>query len=387
MRIVHLGKYYPPAPGGIESHVQTLAIGQAELGHEVRVICVNHADEKGKDLTHSRWRSTYTREELDGKVNVIRVARWFSVSRLEVCPRLLSIVKNASRKCDVVHLHTPNPLMMIAWWLAGDRSVPLFVTHHSDVVKQKILMLAVMPVEKSVYSKAKSIFTTSPKYLVGSTQLERFASKVKTLSMGIDLSPYLKMENDLKDEIRRFTSEFGWPIWLMVGRLTYYKGYQVALKALTNVPGRLVIVGSGPMERELKSQAERFGVGDRVTWYSSVSQEKLIALYHAATALWFPSIARSEGFGLVQVEAMACGCPVINTHISGSGVSWVSQDGVSGYTVKVGDSEGLAKAACFLAENKNHCVTLGINAKARARTEFDAKLMVDKSISYYKQFR
>jgi glycosyltransferase involved in cell wall biosynthesis len=97
------------------------------------------------------------------------------------------------------------------------------------------------------------------------------------------------------------------------------------LQALVNVPGRLMVVGEGPLRRELGELADRLGVADRVVWQGWLSDAELIGAYHAATALWFPSNARSEAFGLVQIEAMACGCPVINANIAGSGVAWVSR--------------------------------------------------------------
>ncbi len=127
------------------------------------------------------------------------------------------------------------------------------------------------------------------------------------------------------------------PLWLSVGRLVYYKGLATAIDALDSVPGRLMIVGRGPLERELRARAVDRGVAERIEWAGHVDDDALVGAYRAATALWFPSNARSEGFGLVQVEAMASGCPVINTAIPHSGVSWVSLDGESGLTIPLGD--------------------------------------------------
>jgi rhamnosyl/mannosyltransferase len=169
----------------------------------------------------------------------------------------------------------------------------------------------------------------------------------------------------------------------MVGRMTYYKGYHIALEALARVPGTLVIVGNGPLEAELKAQAEKRGVAERIFWKRHVSPKELIALYHAATALWFPSVARSEGFGLVQVEAMAAGCPVINTAIPASGVSWVSQHEVSGLTVPVGDVDAFAAAVNRIADEDGLRAKLSHGARMRAEKEFDAWLMAKKSLEIY----
>ncbi len=383
LRILHLGKYYPPAPGGIESHVQTLARGQAELGCQVSVLCVNHADRFGNDITHARLRKTVSTWDQDGAVHVERVGRWFGVSRLEVCPSLPWRIGQLTSKADIVHLHTPNPLMLAGWWLAGNRKVPMVVTHHSDVIKQRLLRYAVAPFEAGVYSQAKRILTTSPEYQGGSAQLKAYLHKTRVLPLAIDLNSFVfrtavnqgvgsQVEGDLRS-----------PVWLMVGRLTYYKGYHVALEALAKVPGTLVIVGNGPLEAKLKAQAERWGVAERIVWKSHASPKELIALYHAATALWFTSVARSEGFGLVQVEAMAAGCPVINTAIPASGVSWVSQHEVSGLTVPVGDVGAFAAAANRMAGENGLRAKLSQGARNRAENEFDARVMAKRSLEMY----
>ncbi len=124
----------------------------------------------------------------------------------------------------------------------------------------------------------------------------------------------------------------GEPLWLAVGRLVYYKGLHNAVKALPAVPGRLMVIGEGPAKPELQRLAAAEGVADRIIWRGHVSEDELIGSYHAATALWFPSNARSEGFGLVQVEAMASGGPIVCTAIPASGVAWVSRHAESGLT-------------------------------------------------------
>ena len=365
--------------------MQTLARGQAELGCQVSVLCVNHADRFGKDITHARLRKTISTRDQDGAVHVERVGRWFGVSRLEVCPSLPWRIRQLTAQADIVHLHTPNPLMLAGWWLAGNRKAPLVVTHHSDVIKQRLLRYAVAPFELRVYGKAKRIFSDSPTYGQGSPALQRHEDKVSILPLGIDLQPFGITDTDLCPNPDAPKATPGCPLWLMVGRMTYYKGYHIALEALALVPGTLVIVGNGPLEAELKAQAERWGVAERIVWKSHASPKELIALYHAATALWFPSVARSEGFGLVQVEAMAAGCPVINTAIPASGVSWVSQHEVSGLTVPVGDANAFAAAANRMVGEDGLRGKLSHGARERAEKEFDARVMAKRSLEIYGQ--
>jgi rhamnosyl/mannosyltransferase len=171
---------------------------------------------------------------------------------------------------------------------------------------------------------------------------------------------------------------------LTVGRLIYYKALDVAFEALQTVSGKLLIVGSGPMEEAWKSKAAEYGVADRVIWLGRASGEMLIGAYLAATAYWFPSNARAEAFGLVQVEAMAAGCPVINTAIPHSGVPWVSLHDVSGLTVPINDATAFATAARRLLEEPGLHERLSAGARARAATEFDQRRMAERCVEIYR---
>src|SRR5262249_1201128 len=153
-RVCHLGKFYPPARGGMESHVRTLAQAQAALGAAVRVVCRNHLDADGRDVTRGRFALPEPREERDGPVRVLRVGRRASLARFEVCFRLPEVLRRQERQgIDLLHLHVPNPTMMLA--LAALRpTVPLVITHHSDVVRQKRLARVIRPLEHLVYRKA-----------------------------------------------------------------------------------------------------------------------------------------------------------------------------------------------------------------------------------------
>ncbi len=387
LSIVHLGKFYPPAPGGIETHLQTLARSQAALGANVRVICVNHADKDGIDVTWSRFRRTPTIEETDGSVQLRRVGRVASLARLDICPRLLHHLRRIGREgADVVHLHTPNPTMLIALSIVGLR-LPLVITHHSDVIRQRILRRALVPFERVIYGKARRIVTTSPGYGSGSSLLGRYIHKLISLPMGIDLEPYLQPSPGSRAHAQHLRTTFGEPIWLMVGRLIYYKGIDVALRALRDIPGTLVVIGTGPLERDLRDLAESLGVAERVVWMGHASRDELCGSYQAATALWFPSIARSEAFGLVQVEALASSCPVINTAIPHSGVSWVSPHGESGLTIPMNDPRALALAASRLLADPELRDLLGRKGRARALQEFSQERMAQRTLDLYMNLR
>src|SRR5262249_47636509 len=159
------------------SHLQTLAQAQARLGADVRVLCVNHRNAAGHDVTWKAFASTPTVEEADGDVRLLRVGRRASLFRLDVCPGLLGLGRRLRGWApDVVHLHVPNPTMVLALlpWVGKCRVV---ITHHSDVVRQKKLGLVMRPLEGYIYTRARRVAVTSPPYAESSPALRRYADK------------------------------------------------------------------------------------------------------------------------------------------------------------------------------------------------------------------
>jgi glycosyltransferase involved in cell wall biosynthesis len=383
LRICHLGKFYPPAPGGIEVHVKTLALGQARLGADVRVLCVNHRNSSRTDITWRGLGSTPTVEELDGGVRVTRLGRHASLSKLDVCPSLPGALwKLRDEGIDVVHVHTPNPTMLLAL-AAMPAFSTLVVTHHSDVIAQRVLGRAFAPVERRVHDRAAMVLSTSDAYVPGSIVLKRLGPKVRALPLGLDLSPFREPTPAVLQSEARWRAELGAPLWLAVGRLVYYKGLTTAIDALAAVPGRLLVIGTGPLDRELRARAAERGVADRIQWVGYAEPDALLGAYRAATALWFTGNARSEGYGLAQVEALASGCPVINTAVPHSGVSWVSRHDETGLTIPVGDSAALASAARRLVHEPGLRARLSAGAIERARVEFDGMVMARRSLDLY----
>lgn len=368
IRVCHLGKYYPPAPGGIETHVRTLALAQADLGAEVRVLCVNH--EAGR-----------TAIERDGPVEVTRFARRASAAKIDVCQGLVEGLRRV--EADVLHMQVPNPTMILAL-LAARPGVPVVVSYQSDVVRQKLRAALFRPLERLAYRGVRAILTSSPAYPGGSDFLRAYAERIEVLPNGIDLGPYLDPSAEHAAEAARIRLEHRGPIWLGCGRQVYYKGFLNAIRALTRVQGTLLLIGDGPDRQSLRDEAEALGLSSRVIFLGNLPHYlDLIPYYLAADAFWFPSNARSEAFGIVQVEAMACRCPVINAAIPHSGVAWVSPHELTGLTVTVDDPVALADAANRLIAEPGLRERLAAAARERAIREFDHRVMARRSLAIY----
>jgi glycosyltransferase involved in cell wall biosynthesis len=380
MRIVHLAKYHSPLYGGMESHIETLARKQAKLGAEVCILCVNSFDRNSK-LSQQTETEIIFKE--DG-VQVVKVGRLFSFMKIDFCPSLIFYILYFSKLSNTIfHVHTPNPTMLIALLLTG-KTRNLVITHHSDAIKQRFLKYIFRPIEHLVYSQAKIILTTSKNYQYGSKFLQLYRDNLGVLPLGLDLSTFTTPPQSTLDRSQQLKAEYGDIIWLAVGRLVYYKSFHIALTALQYVPGKLLIIGTGELMAKLQKLACELNVADRVIWLGKTSESDLIAAYHAATALWFPSNVRSEAFGMVQVEAMASSCPAINCQIPGSGVPWVCRHEQEGLTVPINDARAFAGAARRLLNDPDLRQRLSLGARQRAE-QFGDVLMTERSLAIYQR--
>jgi glycosyltransferase involved in cell wall biosynthesis len=369
LRITHLGKFFHPAHGGIERSLRSLAHAQAKIGCSVRVICMDH--ERGRP----------NRVEWDGPVEVVRIRRARSFGKLDYCPDLSKQIRDC--EADLIHLHTPNPSMILALLLSGDRR-PLVVSHHSDVIKQRLRRVLFSPMERTCYNRAQLILAMSPPYIAGSTVLRRYPDRVAVLPIGLAIAPFLAPAPEVRAHGYHLKRLYPGPLWFFCGRLVYYKGLETAILALQSVPGTLLIAGDGPARGGLEKFVARLHLQARVRFLGNVPRdEDLAAYYLASDAFWFPSNARSEAYGLVQVEAMASGCPVINTAIPHSGVPWVSRHDETGLTVPVDDQIAFAAAARRLLEEPGLRDRLAEGARARAIAEFQCDAMGSRSKELY----
>jgi glycosyltransferase involved in cell wall biosynthesis len=368
MHVLQVGKYYPPYRGGIETVVEQLSRGLVRRGIEVTVLVSNDS----RDATE---------QTIDG-VRVIRLARVASLNSQPLNPRLVSVLR--SLKFDVLHVHTPNPIGVLAVLAAG-RHAPIVVTHHSDIVRQRMLGGLATAAHSLLYSRARAIIAPTPKHIEYSNVLPRFAARCRVIHLPIDPNPYAAAG---PLPIERLPVDFlGKPLALFVGRLVYYKGVDVLLRALAMVPNlHLAIVGVGPLARGLLEQTKALGLANRVAFLDALSEANLLGLYKTSNFLVLPSVAPSEAFGMVQLEAMAAGRAVISTDLR-SGVPYVNQHGKTGLIVPPNDAPALASAMRQLVDFPAYALELGTNGEARVREEFGLERVVDQHVTLYTEVR
>ena len=364
--VLQVSKYYYPEVGGIEQVVQTLAEDLNGPTMDVRVLAAA-ADGMGGH------------ERING-VPVTKAGSLGELASTPLTPLFPARLRRRARSADIVHLHLPNPVAVASYLSFAPRDPALVVTYHSDIVRQSKAMKLYRPLLHELLGRADRIVTTSPNLLEHSEHLRPHADRCEVVPLSVDLDrfdAYDGPEYDLPTDPDR-------PTLLFVGRLSYYKGVQHLVDAMSDVDADLLVVGDGDRRDEVESRARDRGVTDRVHFLGRVDDELLDYCYREADVFVLPSVAPSEAFGIVQLEAMAVGTPVVNTDLP-TGVPWVSRDGETGLTVPPGDARALADAIDRLVENPQLRQRYGENAAERVREKFGRERMVERTRELYEE--
>jgi rhamnosyl/mannosyltransferase len=315
-------------------------------------------------------RATTERSRQAG-VSVKRVAAYGTAASVPLCPMLPWHVWTASADCVV--LHEPNPIAGTSLWIRTPAR-RLVIWHHSDLVRPWWAPATYGRIQRSLYRRADCVIVSSPA-LVRDSRLVQCARRVAVIPFGVPLERYRRADPEQRIRVENIRARFPCPLLLFVGRLVYYKGVSVLIEAADRWPGSIAIVGEGPLEAELRADVERRGLQHRVRFVGRVSDEELPAYFQSCDALVLPSIARTEAFGVVQIEAMAAGRPVISTNLP-TGVPWVNRDGVSGLVVSPGDARALGAALERLGSEDALRARLADGARLRADALFARDRMV-----------
>lgn len=365
LRILQVNKAYYPHIGGIESLIKQYSeeLGQLE-NVEVKVLVCR--SEKGK-----------TQHET---VNGVDVTRAGSMGTYFSCPLSLSFIRlfrRMAKNADVVEIHLPFPLADLALMLSGFKG-RVVIAWHSDIVKQKKLLTLLKPLITKTLKRADCIIVATEGHIDGSDWLPGYRDKCRVIPYGITPEEYLSIER--RPVLTELCSDKSSIKVFFTGRLVYYKGVDVLLKAFRLVAEadkncELFIAGTGELEAELKENARNYGIEEKVHFLGFLPDETLRQAYADCDIFVLPSVVKSEAFGIVQLEAMVYGKPVINTKLP-SGVPHVSLHGETGLTVPPSDSEQLAEAVLKLALNRELREEYGKNAAERVQTYFNEKNVI-----------
>lgn len=365
MRVLHVGKFFPPFAGGIERLMADLMPAQQRMGIDVGAVV--HGHQFGKATTV---------EDVEGSP-VWRVRTFGTLLYAPVSPTFPWALRKAIRefKPDVLHVHMPNTSAFCAL-----RSKLPIVTHwHSDVVPSRIdrrLAAAYKlyrPLERRLLKRSAAVITTSQRYLESSEALQPFREKCVAVPLGID--PLRLPE---PDELSRIWARQQWPTGtcrvLTIGRMTYYKGQRHLIDAMDRDEGlSLVLVGEGDLRLKLEDQVARLNLRERVNMPGYVDDKRMAALLAECDVFCLSSVERTEAFGIVLLEAMRYAKPIVAADVPGSGVGFVVEDDRNGLLVATEDADQLAYALRRVASEEGLAARLGIAGRRR----FDEAFHID----------
>lgn len=369
MKVALVNKFYPPTIGGIEYHVRLLAETLAK-SDEIESISIIVAND----------RNNWQYEQSSNKIFITRVPNWRTIASTPIAPALISYLHKVD--ADIFHFHFPYPFGDIAWLLSGMKK-PFVITYHSDIVRQRFLNQVYAPFRNSFFTKADKILATSPCLINSSKVLQKFRDKTIAVPLGIDPSRFLTSKAREAGIIlrKRYNDK---PIVLFVGRLVYYKGVEILIEAFKGIDANLIMVGKGPLREHLMSMVKTYKLQNNVYFFDEVDDNTLTAYFHACDIFVLPSVATTEAYGLVQLEAQACAKPVISTNLP-TGVPYVNKHMVSGIIVEPGSILQLQSAILTLINDKKLRLTLGENGKKRMMQNFTNEIMTNKIINIYKE--
>lgn len=369
IRVLTFGRYADDNFGGLERYV--FELGRALEGE---VSFVNVVAHRG------------ARPDVPMAGETVYARPIASLGDTPVCPAmpLHALWRHRRAPFDIVHLQFPaDPMAHLAYELLP-RTVKRVIGWHSDIIRQQRLLKLYRPFLDHSLRRADAIVAATPAHIASSGQLSvvRDTARFHVVPYGFDLSRF-RERPALADAIRaRYPGRF---LLFGLGRHVYYKGFEFLIRALASVPGaRLALGGQGPLTAELRRVAREAGVGERVEFVGRIPDRELPAWYHACDVFCLPSVEPAEAFGIVQVEAMACGKPVLCCQL-GNGVNWVNRDGETGLAVPVADPAALAAALTRLHGDPALRTRLGEAGRRRAFGVFSAEAMARGTLAVYRE--
>ncbi len=362
MKVLHLGKFCPPTEGGIEVFTYDLLGYLNKIGVKADLLCFGRKDEFSMYKNFSFFSS---------KTHI----------KLNSAPLSLSYIKRFLKiqsDYEIIHIHSPNPLAEL---LTIFTNKPVIVHWHSDIVKQKLSYLFYKPLQQKVLKKARKIICTSPQYLQTSIQLKNFKEKSVVVPLGLDFKrlSFGKRDNKFSKFLKIRKNK---KVVLSIGRLVEYKGFEYLIEAgkYINDNVNIVIIGEGPSYDILSKKIKKLKLENKVFLFGKV---KSIAEYIKSCDVFvLPSISRNEAFGLVLVEALYFGKPLITTNVYGSGMSYVNQNKKTGLIVPPRNSQALAKAINEILSNEEIYKYFSRNAIERFK-EFNIDTIGNKILKLY----
>ncbi len=389
-KVLHVGKYFPPHAGGMETYLHDLMRALATM------------DITPSALVHRSQISLHSSEELlstgGTALRIVRAATWcrllFTPISLTFPWLLHRLIKRDQP--DILHLHLPNPSAFWALALPSARRLPWVIHWQSDVLTNKshwLLRLAYRfysPLESALLNKAARVVVSSPPYLAASRPLAKIPDKCVVIPLGINDRFGDPTHNDSTvtpagtDKTGAATA--GNLSVLAIGRMTHYKGFDILLRAVAQTEGMtLDLVGHGELTRSLERLADSLNLSARVRFHGLLDEKAKDRLLSRSDCLCLPSTDRTESFGMVLLEAMSAAKACVVSDVEGSGMSWLVEDGKTGLIAPTHDVNGLSDALCRLRDDPDLAISLGENGRQKFLTALTIEASAEAIRDLYRQ--
>ena len=367
MRVLHIGKYYPPFAGGMEHFLADLLPSLQAQGVAAAALVHDEQSRRG-----GQWPAP------DSKPPIYRAPCHGRLLYAPVSPMFPFWLARAIREFrpELLHLHLPNTSAFWALAVPAARRLPWIIHWHADVVASQIVRWLALayrfyrPFELRLLAASRAVIATSPPYLDASPALAPWRERCHVIPLGLDPA---RIPNPDPTALARAEALWGEAAFrvLAIGRLTYYKGHDILIRAATGLPAsRVLIVGTGDQRERLAALTQSLGLNERVSLPGFQPESDLIALLASCDVLCLPSLERTEAFGLVLLEAMRFGKPVVASDIPGSGAGWVVRQAGHGLLTQPGDSTALAAALRELQRDPARRQALGQSGAVALRDRF-----------------
>ncbi len=344
MNILHIGKFYPPFHGGMETYLSNLAEAQVQQGHQVTVWVHNHD-----------WGvlKSATTKVTEGNLTIIRQK---SLKPVLFAPLMLGFRKQLkqwlkTQTFDLIHVHWPNPTLFAMLAVPGAFDAAVVVGWHSDMVTEnssglmKLIYRLIRPLETRWLKRADSVLVSSQAYANHSPVLKRFVAKTTVIPLGLKTEPLAAFQ--AAPSYLEWSSEQWGNAGLKIyhlGRLTFYKNQRMLIEAMIHLPSaHLVLAGGGELAVDLQRRIDRLSLRDRVSLLGAQSTARIHALMSTCDVFCMASNDRAESFGVVLLEAMYFNKPILVPDTIGSGMRWLAESYPKGHIYRVNDIDDFVR--------------------------------------------
>ena len=381
MKILIATPYFYPSVGGVQNYVRSISLGlKQDYNHDIIIVT---SGEKGGSVVRQRYENMI----------VYRLPIQFKLSNTPFSLMWKSQIKQIilEENPAVVIAHTPVPFMadMVERAALGK---PFILTYHNDLTKSDWIgnLLAktfYLLFTRRTMKRSYQIVATSEYYLNDSTYLQGYKDKIAIVPPGIDTGRF----NGEVDKTWLKKKYPGKKLVLFVGSMDEahsHKGVDVLIKAIAQVreviPSiQLVAVGGGGGVRKYQQLAKELGVANIIDFTGFISDSDLPKYYAGSDVFVLPSLTTSEGFGMVLIEASACGTPVIGSNVGG--ISQALEDGQDGMLVRANNLQELSHAISTILSNPKLALHLGAHGQRKVKASFPWSLQVSKTARIVKE--